>query len=110
MAITRKLPCHLTEEDLLDRGKQLANSEHDYTVVEIQKKAAADEFKRSLDAINSRIQELSTAIRDKIELRDVECTICSNFQTMQKEVVRADTGETVETYEMSESERQGKLL
>lgn len=110
MAITRRLPCNLNDEDLLDRGKQLANAEKDYTTVEDEKREAMRDFKKSLDAIQGRIDELSTAIRDKIETRDVECTVSNNFQTMRKEISRNDTGEVVETYEMSESERQGQLL
>src|SRR5262245_35090842 len=108
--ITRKLPCLLTDEDLLDRGKQLANAEHDYGLVEAELKEAKADFKDQLDAIEERISELTTAIRDRVETRDVECSINNNFGTLQKEVIRSDTGEIVETYTMTEAERQGSLL
>lgn len=110
MAITRRLPCILTEDDVLDRGKQLANAEHAYTQIEEQKRAATKDFKDQLDAIGGRIEELSTAIRDKVETRDVECAILADHTVMKKLLIRSDTGETVEAYEFSEAERQGSLL
>lgn len=110
MAISRKLPCLLTEEDILDRGKQLASAEGAYVQIDLERKAAVADFKTQLSAVEGRINELATAIRDRVETRDVDCAISKNFHSMRNELIRSDTGEVVESYEMSEAERQGSLL
>lgn len=108
--ITRRLPCNLNDVDVLDRGQKLANAEHDYGRVDAEKKTANDNFKKSLDAIEGRISELSAAIRDRVETRDVECIIQDDNLRMMKEVVRVDTNEVVESYPFTEKECQGTLI
>ncbi len=108
--ITRKLDCILTEDDVLDRGRQLANAEQDLSNVEYEKKAAMDEFKKSIDAVNGRINTLAKAIREAKEERDVPCVIEDDWQSYEKTVRRTDTGEIIERYEMSETDKQRSLI
>ena len=108
--ITRRLICKLDDSEVLMRGQQLAQAEYDYSDTERNRKATADHFKRSLDVIDGRITELSSAIKSREEIRDVECVIQDNHALLKHEVVRLDTGEIVEQYDFTEKERQGTLL
>ena len=110
MAISRKLPCSLTDEDILDRGRQLANANHDKAQIEDEKADANRDFTKSINSIAGRITELTNAIRDRVETRDVECYIENDHSRLKRALVRRDTGETVEEYEMTEAERQGSLI
>lgn len=108
--ITRKLTCILTEDDVLDRGRQLAQTEYDLAAIEREKKAANDEFKKQLDATSGKIVNLSRAIKNGEEERDVVCVVNDNWGNYKKEVVRTDTGEMIESYDMTEAERQRSLI
>ncbi len=110
MAITRRLICLLTELDILERGKELAKSEHDWSEREAVRKTENDAHKKALAAIEGRISELAYAIRDHQEERDVECVIDEDWAVMKKFLRRTDTGDVVETYEFTEKERQKSLI
>lgn len=109
MPIFRQLPCLLTDEDILERGRQLANAEKALTDAEAERKAKNDEAKKVVNAIDGRIAELAAAIRDKVETRDVECVLNNNYDLMRKELIRQDTLEVVEHYEFTDVERQKEI-
>lgn len=94
---------------MLERGRLLATAEFDYAAVEAEKKEKNSEFKTALDAIGGQIFFLSNAIRNQSEERDVPCLIEDDHHSMEKCVVRTDTGEVIERYPMSESEKQRGL-
>ena len=107
---TRRLPVNLNDRDVLGRGQKLAQAEADYRTIEREKKDANDGFKISLEATDSRIADLSAAIRDRVEIQDVEVVIEDDNDRMEHRVVRRDTGETVETYPFTEAEKQKRLF
>ena len=107
---TRRLPVNLNDRDVLDRGQKLAQAEADYRTVEREKKEANEGFKSSLEAVDSRIADLSAAIRDRIEIQDVEVVIEDDSDRMEHCVIRRDTGETVEKYPFTEQEKQKRLF
>ena len=108
--LTRRLPVNLNDRDVLDRGQKLAQAEADLTAVELEKKSANEGFKKSLEATGSRIADLAAAIRDRVEIQDVEVVIEDDNDRMEHRVVRRDTGETVETYPFTEAEKQKRLF
>lgn len=108
--ITRLVKCLLTVSEITERGRSLAKAEGHYADVESEKDAVTKQFKRDLDSIGGRIGQLSAAIRDEAEMRDVECLWENDFVSMTKRLRRTDTGDIVETAVMSEAERQGSLL
>lgn len=107
---TRRLICKLADDEILVRGQQLANAERDWTDVERERKRYADDFKRNLDGIAGRIDTLSASIRDREEIRDVECVVQDDHARLKHTVIRLDTGEVIETYDFTEKERQGTLI
>ena len=108
--ITRRLPVFLNERDVLDRGQKLAQAEYDYSAIEADKKSANEDFKKSLEATESRIANLSAAIRERVEIQDVEVVIEDDGDRLEHRIVRRDTGETVETYPFTEQEKQKRLF
>jgi len=108
--ITRKLPCILTDEEVLERGEQLAAAEHAYTATDNERKEAAKRFKNALTAIDRRLTELSDAIRDRVESRDVECRWALDFNSDCRLLLRVDTGEQIESVQgIPDADRQQAL-
>lgn len=108
--VTRRLKCRLTDDEILERGQQLANAEHAWQKTEEERKETNAEFKESLDTIDARIAALTKAIRDRVEERDVECEVRPDYRVGKNLVIRIDTEETVEALDMTEAERQMELL
>ena len=108
--LTRRLPVFLNDRDVLDRGQKLAQAEHDLTAVELDKKSANDNFKKSLEAVATRIADLSAAIRERVETQDVEVVTEDDNDRMEHRIIRRDTGETVETHPFTEAEKQKRLF
>ena len=96
----------LTTSEKVDFGHRLAVLHHEYSDVELNKKAAADRFKEELEALDGRIGYLSRVVRNGEEHRDVECRWRYLFETSTKELIRMDTGEIVETVAITAEERQ----
>ena len=107
---TRRLPVNLNDRDVLDRGQKLAQAEHDLSSIELDKKSANDGFKKSIEAVSSRIGELAAAIRDRVEIQDVDVAVEDDSERMEHCVIRRDTGETVERYPFTEAEKQKRLF
>ena len=108
--LTRRLPVNLNDRDVLDRGQKLAQAEADYSTIEVEKKDANEGFKKSLEATGSRITDLAAAIRDRVEIQDVEVVIEDDNDRMEHRIIRRDTGETVETHPFTEAEKQKRLF
>lgn len=104
--INRNLPVPLTTPEKVEYGRNLAHLHSDYTKLEIDKKASADTFKYSLEALDGRISHLAGVIRAGEEDRQVECRWRYLFETNSKELIRMDTGEIVETATITAEERQ----
>ena len=103
---TRDLMVTLTDDEKREYGRKLADLEHDREAVETEKKAAADGFKERLSAIQVGIGRLVSTIRDGVERREVECEWVFYWDSLTKELSRADTGEVIERAVIGPDERQ----
>src|SRR5438552_18837256 len=106
MPVHRTLPVALTRDEKISCGYVLAGLYKDYQAVEYAKKAAAENFKEQLDALDARISHLAGIVRAGEEPRDVECVWRYLFETNSKELIRTDTGDTIETKAIEAAERQ----
>ncbi len=104
--LTRHLPVLLTIPEKLDYGSRLAELHQQYANVESQKAIAAATYKETLIELDGRIAHLARVLRDGHESRAVDCTWRYLFASNQKELVRIDTGEVVETAAITAEERQ----
>ena len=60
--------------------------------------------------VQANVRQASNTYRQGWELRDVECVETKDMNRGTLCVVRQDTGETVRTRKLSQSEMQGSLL
>ena len=105
MKITKILNCVFTTEELKEIGVKLALENQRKERLEDQKKQSQSQFKSEIDAADARIKSLSQKLARGSEDRDIECDVLFNTpKEGQKTIIRSDTGETVQTIPMTESE------
>lgn len=105
-SFTERMPCKLTDQDLLRIGKEAAAAEIEIGTLEDERKNANDGYKAKIALAEQRRSELLATIRTETEVRDVECIEEFVFATNTVRVTRVDTGAVVRQRAMSRSERQ----
>jgi hypothetical protein len=106
---TRRLPVKLTDAEWSDRSARLARCVEDRKGLVDQRRTAMSEIRDRLIENEVSIEELSTVVDTRIEVRDVSITERKNFKTRKMETVRADTGEVIETRALKPDEFQAEL-
>lgn len=107
---TETLECKLNEDELLDRGQQLARVDGELR----EHKSHADQVKSQLKADEARLDSerhfLASCVRNKSEPRsvEVECVLDSKNRRRVLEI-RLDTGEVVRSRAAREDELQRDL-
>lgn len=107
--VTKNLECDLTEDELREFGLKMAVNLGEIAKAETQKKDSANVFKAQIDELSSDQRHLSRCIVSKTESRDVDCKIVYRFKDVEKDIVRLDTGELVETKPITASEQQENI-
>lgn len=104
------LPCDLTADELLEKGRSLAERHAEIADIRRQMKEKSSEFKEQISEIEGDISTLTKEIRSRAEHREV--IVVEKFDFAEKRVaqVRKDTGEQVYSRPMSEDELQAPLL
>lgn len=87
------LPVKLEIDELVIRGHELADKCAELADIELRKKCANNAFKEEIEAVESRISNLSRIVKDKAEYRDVETKEVRNEERMTMDTIRLDTGE-----------------
>ena len=105
----RQLKVKITKEEFADRARELATIEDQLSAIDQQKKDANDEFKRQKGTIVSRKVALVGAIKDGEEDREVHCEWQENWKQKCWNLVRLDSGKTVDNMAMSAKDLQGNL-
>jgi hypothetical protein len=103
---SRNLPCVLTDAEKLDYGRKLADAENELDTIDTEKKNAVDGYKEKTSAVQVAVRRLVSAIRDGMERREVECEWVYYWDSFTKELVRSDTGESIERAVIGPDERQ----
>lgn len=105
-SVVRELPCELTDAELLERGHSMAECE---THVD-ELKAERRRLNASIRAQSDRRADLAKIIEAKCEARDVPCTWQPDFELKRYDLVRGDTGASIEQCEMPEADLQMTLV
>ena len=101
---TRELPVKLTEAEVTEYGRRVAQLELDGRVIEDEKKRAVEEFKGRTATVDTEMADLSRKIRDGQEHRMVDVEITYDLKT----ATRTDLKEIVNTAPMTAQEiREG---
>lgn len=109
----RTLPCPLSDAEVAERAHTMAKLVAEEQAVEVQKKAAADEFKERLEHIGGNIRRLARQVRERSEDRAIEVDFQHDDVRFAVDTIRLDTGEIIGSRPMTEDEKkeaiQGRL-
>lgn len=107
--ITKWLPCVLNDQEIKQRGQQLAEMNYKRAQIEDEKKAANSEFKEKIDNLEMQAKTIVQEIRSKSEYRDVPVTEEKDFDVKVCRTIRTDTGEIVSERPLRVDELQRKF-
>lgn len=107
--VTRKLLVPLTPKEFEERAVELAGCDKELDELDVQKKQHNDRIKQLKGQVQLRKVDLSKAVQERVEKRDVECEWQENFKQKCWQLVRLDTHEVVDTMAMTVEDLQGKL-
>jgi hypothetical protein len=100
----------LTEQEIKDKSKALADKDIELNQLEEDKARASSNFTAQIKAVRGEITKLAQLVTTGYELRDVRCEVFFHQpKTGQKNTVRTDTGESVDISMMSSTEMQMNL-
>ncbi|NMW21414.1 MAG: hypothetical protein HKK67_07240 [Chlorobiaceae bacterium] len=105
-----EVKCHLTEEENIDKGRELADHVQIIESLQEEKRALAAAAKTKIDSHNLEAITLSLALRNGYEYRTLECRMVKNYTQRTVDIVRLDTGELVQTRPMEMGEAQESLF
>jgi len=106
----RSMQVEITETERSERGKALAREVDSYAEVESTMKLEAAKYREELKAKRAKIDLLAKVVDTGRETREVPCHWRVRQTRGIAELVRADTGETVDTRPLSSEERQAELF
>lgn len=109
MNVTRRLKCQLTDAELLQAGRDLADSQQQMSELDSELKEMQQQIKSKIAREETRIGEITSMIRSGYTFRQVDCEQTKDYTDGVITVYRNDTNELVETEKMSQDERQTKL-
>lgn len=105
--IMRQLPCGLNDTEVAERSRMREKLTREIESVDEAESAQKQIWKSQRVAIQTRIDEVRTAIETSTELRPVICD--SYFEAGLMKLVRRDTGEIVESRPAKSSEAQASI-
>jgi hypothetical protein len=103
------LACKLTQEELLDRGQQLARVNSEIDQHETHSKQVKDDLKATESRLDAERAKWAGVVRARAEYRPVEVDMIADFKEGVVREIRTDTGEEVRARALTDAERQGKL-
>lgn len=107
----RYLRCNLTEAEILQAGKDLADRTVELRSLEEDKKRVTSDFGAKIAAKEADISTLTNKMQSGYEFRNVTCTETLGVPTPEKKrVIRDDTGELVAIEELRSGELQRELI
>ena len=108
----RFLRCDLTPEEFSDKTYELTRAIDEAADAEAQKKAVAAQLKSTIEEAMARVSRLNNIVRNRYEMRHIECAVAYDYDTFKVRITRKDTGEEIEDREMKvvERERQRDLF
>ncbi len=106
---TRPLPVQLTQEETAKKGEELALLYQQRRALEERKKDSVGLINGQLKIIEEEMASLFKAISAGEEDRDVDCSNNKDFDKGIVNFYRTDTGELLESREMTDQERQAEM-
>lgn len=107
--ITKTLLVKLTEKELLEFSDKLASLNQDLTQTDLEKKEISADYSAKEKSLQSNIASTSRIIVNKEEYRKIDCQWVFNNKKNIKNLKRLDTNEIIDTKDITDEDRQGKL-
>ncbi len=95
--VMMEVKCHLTEDEKITRGSELALHVSKIEALGEEKAEKAKAYKTLIDGHNLEAIQLSGALQNGYEYRQIECRMVKNYAARTVDFVRTDTGELVQT-------------
>lgn len=108
--MNRLLAVTLTESEIAERGRMAAALEQAERTLEDERKTTNKRYQERIDGIRSRMRGIQAEIREGAKLVEVPVEWRRDFRRNVKELVRLDSGATIETEALTAEERQGELF
>jgi uncharacterized protein YydD (DUF2326 family) len=106
----RTLTCTLTEAELKAKADELAALVDKHNALVDEKKRISAQYKIKIDALKADLDLAAAVVRDRKEVRSVECRWITDFYRNVVKLVRTDTYEEIESRAMTAEERQRDLF
>lgn len=105
----RNLEVKLTDDELREKAAEVAAKRKQVNELKAAKKSTAAGYKTQIDALDAEIDHGCGVLREKTEIRSVECKWVRDDGRKMMVCVRIDTGAQVDQRQMSDKERQAEL-
>lgn len=99
-----KLKCKLTDTELMECGQQIANANEKLWLLEREMESVKAQYKAKVAEQDAIVQKNCSLIGLKFEHRNVTVEVTRDYEAETVTAVRLDTGEVIETREMTEQE------
>lgn len=103
------LPCKLSQAELMQFSKDLANSYERRNEIESNLETFKSQIKAQLAEVDGNIQKFSGLVSCEVEYRMIDCEILYDFKSGKRTLTRKDTGEVIRTDDITGEERQMEL-
>ena len=107
--VTKPLAVVLTEQEVLQYGRDCARAQADRDRIISEAKSVAKDYAAQVSEQDAIIAKLSPRINSGKETRDIMCYQVSNWNMGRVMVSRSDTGEVIEDRPMREEEKQREM-
>lgn len=106
---TQELPCHLTQEEMLQRSRRAAQIVKEIEDEQASAKSAASRFKAKIEQLSGEARVIAIEIREEKTHKDVDCKTVRDFGAKTVSEIRLDTGEVLTIRAMTFAELQREL-
>jgi hypothetical protein len=106
----KSLSCELSQEELLEAGSQLASTIQDIAAEEDEQASVKSEMKARLTELEAKRTQLAIKVQRKQEWRTIEVQRELDFEEGMYREIRTDTGDVIFEREITDEERQEKLI
>jgi hypothetical protein len=106
---TKPMPVALTDDEYMDRAKQLAACCQDIQAEEDRAKDIKEQLKARLSQLTSHRTDLSIAVSRREEMRPIEMVVLADYEAGEAITVRSDTVRVESRRPLTDAERQSHL-
>ncbi len=108
----RYLRCDLSADEFSEKAVELTRSIDNAAGLEEEAKAIKTDLKARQDKAAAEVARLNNIVRNRYEMRQVDCEVRLDYDHLRVQVTRTDTGQVIDEREMKlhERERQAELF